>query len=186
MKREDLLWVLLVVTWGLLSTAVKSQPARSAQADKSGSGCSSWVEITAGGEPFSLRFPVTPRHSTSEVPDGRRWDVYVAGEGDKIFSLRYRKKGSDEGKWSQLIFDDLELARRPHKDILWQSACLLDGYSAVEEVQKGAAGYYWRELRISSDRYLYSVSMGARTAEGVESGEAQCFFESVKLRASSP
>lgn len=186
MKREAVLCVLLLITGGLLSTAVKSQPARSAKADKNTFECSSWVEITASEEPFSLHFPVTPKHGTSKVPDGRRWDVYVAGEGDKIFSLRYRKKGSDEGKWSQLIFDDLELARRPHRDILWQSACLLNGYSTIEEVRKGVAGYYWRDLRIFTDRYLYSVSMGARTAEEVESGEAQCFFESVKLRVSSP
>jgi hypothetical protein len=186
MKRAALLMMLLLFVGGAGSPAAAPRPAQSIEADGQASRCATWVEVPPGAAPFGVRFPVAPSRHTTKRPDGRRWELYVAGEGDKIFSLKYRKKGSDEGKWTQLSFDEAELSHRPDKNILWQSACLMDNYAATEELRKSGAGYYWRDLRIMTDGYFYTISLGAKTVEELDSGEAQCFFESFKLKPASP
>ncbi len=155
-------------------------------ADGQASQCPAWVETPPGEASFSARFPVPPNHGTTKLSDGRRWQYYGAKEGDKLFTVEYRKKSSDDGKWTQVDFDDLKPSHRPGRDILWQSACLFENHLATEQLTKVGGGYYWRDLRIDTDGYFYTISLAAKTVGELESGEAQCFFDSFKLKPASP
>ncbi len=103
-----------------------------------------------------------------------------------MFFLNYRKKASDEVKLTQVDFDDLKPSHRPPRGTLWQSACVSDDRVATEQLSKSGGGYYWRELRIITDGYFYTISMAAKTVEELESDEAQCFFDSFTLKPASP